>query len=432
MSLRVLISNLFVARGSGSEAVVELLADGLRRGGHHPMLYAPLLGPQATRMRARGHIVVDRLAALPAKPDVLHLQHTTPALMAMAAFPDVPAVFACHSAQFEVEAPRPHPQIRHWVAVDDLCRDRCLSRGVPAERLSVILNAVDMARFHARSSLPPKPARGLLLTKTFDQQALVRAVCVQAGIALDELGPATGRVSDRLEDELPYYDLVFATARMALEAASVGCAVVVGDGRGFAGMLTSDNLDAWRRLNFGAGLLSGPTTADGLRAAILEYDPADAALVTARLRAEAAVEPYVAAHLALYHAAMADPPPPAPAMAAATAAWLEEQLPSPTSRPWLDVAGEIGGFTAAPLEQAVRNSEQRNVESITAIAARQEAALAETTMALATAEARLIGRLEVRPEPPAAPWWRSLWRRTVPPVIRRPLYRWWHRLMGGL
>ena len=66
--------------------MVELLADALRRAGHAPMIFAPTLGPQAERMQARGHIVVDRLAMLPQRPDVMHLQHITPALMALVAF----------------------------------------------------------------------------------------------------------------------------------------------------------------------------------------------------------------------------------------------------------------------------------------------------------------------------------------------------------
>ena len=107
--MRVLITNLFLANNSGSEVVVELLADGLRRAGHQPMILSPVLGPQADRMRTRGHIIVDRVAALPAAPDVIHAQHVTVALSALAAFPETPAVFACHSANFEVEAPRPHP-----------------------------------------------------------------------------------------------------------------------------------------------------------------------------------------------------------------------------------------------------------------------------------------------------------------------------------
>ena len=392
----MLITNLYVARGSGSEAVVELLADGLRQAGHQPMLYAPTLGPQAVRMRSRGHVVVDRLAALPTRPDVLHLQHATPAAMALAAFPGVPAVFACHSALFEVEAPRLHPQIRFWVAVDDLCRDRCLSRGVPEDRLTVILNAVDMRRFLPRPALPAVPARGLMLTKTVGQQALLRAACAEAGIALDALGPATGRVSDRLEDELPQYDIVFATARMALEAAAVGCAVVVGDGRGYAGLLTSGNLDAWRRLNFGAGLLDRPMDAASLRAAIAAYDPTDTAIVTARLRAEAGAADYAAAHVALYAAALADPAPPTADLAGATASWLEDLLPSATPRAWQEVAGEVIGFAAAPLDHAVRGAVERLDAAIAGVAASQTAALAGAATMLADRQDAALATVATR------------------------------------
>src|SRR3954471_16865215 len=137
------------------------------------MIFAPTLGPQAERMQARGHIVVDRLALLPQPPDLMHLQHITPALMALVAFPDVPAVFTCHSATIELEAPRLHPQIRRYVAVDDFCRALCAKRGIADDRLSVILNAVDLQRFKTRPASPPRPKTALMLTKTFEQQHLV-------------------------------------------------------------------------------------------------------------------------------------------------------------------------------------------------------------------------------------------------------------------
>jgi hypothetical protein len=342
--LKVLITNLLVANFSGSESVVELLADALRRAGHQPMIFAPALGPQAERMRASGYIVVDRLASLPQRPDVMHLQHVTPALMALAAFPDVPAVFSTHSATFEIEAPRPHPQIRRFVAVDDLCRARALQRNISEDRLSVILNAVDLTRFSTRPPLPPKPKAALMLTKTWEQQSLVRAACAKAGLTLDELGPATREMSDQLERVLPRYDIVFATARMALEAAVVGCAVVVADGRGFAGMLGSENLQAWRRLNFGVGLLTAPVTSAALDAAIAAYDAFDAATVSAHLRTEASSDGYAAAYLELYAQAIAEGAPQDASQAAATAAWLEDLLPSAAPRAWLDVAGETGLF----------------------------------------------------------------------------------------
>jgi hypothetical protein len=340
--LRILITNLFVANFSGSETVVELLADALSRAGHAPMIFAPTLGPQAERMQARGHIVVDRLAMLPQRPDVMHLQHITPALMALVAFPDVPAVFTCHSATIEVEAPRFHPHIRRYVAVDDFCRARCLKRDIPKDRLSVILNAVDLERFKARPPLPPRPQAALMLTKTFERQNLVRAACAKAGLTLDELGPATGEMSDQLEKILPRYDIVFATARMALEAATVGCAVVVADGRGLAGMLRSENLQAWRRLNFGVGLLTAPVTAAALDAAIAAYDAADAAEVCRCLRLEASADDYAAAYLQLYGQAIGEAVVQDVSHAAATAVWLEDLLPSAAPRAWLDVARETG------------------------------------------------------------------------------------------
>lgn len=342
--MQVLITNLFVRDFSGSETVVELLADALSRAGHAPMIFAPTLGRQAARMQARGHIVVDRLALLPQRPDVMHLQHITPALMALAAFPDVPAVFSCHSATLELEAPRIHPQIRRFVAVDDWCRALCVKRDIPEDRLSVILNAVDMARFATRAPLPPKPKAALMLTKTLQQQSLVRAACAKAGLTLDELGPATREFSDQIEKVLPRYDIVFATARMALEAAAVGCAVIVVDGRGFAGMLGSENLQAWRRLNFGIGLLTAPVTAASLDAAIAAYDAADAAEVCDRLRAEASADVYAAAYLKLYAQAIDEGVAQEPSHAAATAAWLEDLLPTAAPRAWLAVAGETGLF----------------------------------------------------------------------------------------
>ena len=110
-------------------------------------------------------------------------------------------------------------------------------RGVPADRLSVILNAVDLERFRRRDALPVTPAKALLLSKNQGHRATVNAACAAAELELDELGPGFGRVVPDLENQLLRYDLVFATARMALEAAATGCAVVVCDERGFAGML---------------------------------------------------------------------------------------------------------------------------------------------------------------------------------------------------
>lgn len=434
--MRVLITNLYLANYSGSEVVVEMLADGLRRAGHAPMVLAPGLGPQAWRMRERGHVVVDRIAALPARPDVMHLQHTPVALTALAAFPETPAVFACHSAQFEVEAPRPHPQIRRFVAVDDLCRQRCLSRGVPEERLEVILNAVDLARFVQRPPLPVRPKRALLLTKNHAHIEAVRAACAEYGIELDELGAAVGRVSDKIEQELLAYDLVFATARMAIEAAAVGCAVIVCDARGFAGLLTSDKLGAWRKLNFGAGLLTRPTTIEALRGALAAYDSGDAARVTTRLRAEESVDGWAARHLALYQRAMEETSSPsAQECALATAMWAEDFAPSAGDRSWRTIAREIFLFEAEPTAAALAQLEARLATEFAHKAEPPADALVQMEARL-TAEftrhtgelAGQIARVEAA-QRPSAPL-RGLWRALVPHAVRAPLFQLRQRLLG--
>lgn len=365
--MRVLITNLYLANNSGSEVVVELLADGLRRAGHLPMVLAPTLGPQADRMRVRGHVVVDRIAALPAPPDIIHAQHVTVALSALAAFPETPAVFACHSGNYEVEAPRLHPQIRRWIAVDDLCRDRCLSRGIPPDRLSVILNAVDLERFSRRPSLPAKPRRALLLTKNEGHADAIRAACAAQNVELVTLGPAFGRVDHQIERELPNHDLVFATARMALEAAAVGCAVVVCDARGFAGLLTAERLPDWRRLNFGARLLARPTTHQLVADAIAAYDAQDASSVTDLLRAEASLTDCIVQHIAVYQAALSDPAPSPRDVAAATAAWIEDLAPMSRGRAWEIVAREQFGLESDALASAFVASQQRLVNEMTRV-----------------------------------------------------------------
>ncbi|KQS55390.1 hypothetical protein ASG17_04710 [Brevundimonas sp. Leaf363] len=346
-----------LARFSGTEVVVQHTADGLRRAGHEPVVYAPELGEQAESMRVQGHRVVDRLSAVPFRPDVIHAQHVTPTLMAMAAFPDTPVVHVCHSAMFHIERPILHPQIRRHVAVDQLCKERCLAAGVDPERLAVVYNPVDETRFARRGSLPAKPKRALLLTKTREQRKAVADACRVRGIELVELGRAVGRFSNRIEDELQGFDLVFATARMAIEAAAVGCAVVVGDGRGVAGMLTPDRWPTWRHNNLGAALLSQPVTAEAFGAAIDAYDAEQARAVGDAVRRDASLDGYIREMAAIYQSAIDDPALADPARTAmATASLLEDWLPSPAERTWRDVVSEMGWA-------ARRNAELREVEA---------------------------------------------------------------------
>ncbi|RUW61165.1 hypothetical protein EOA16_14435 [Mesorhizobium sp. M7A.F.Ca.US.008.03.1.1] len=368
--MRVLITNLFVSHNSGTEAVVELLADGLRGAGHQTMLLAPTLGDMADRMRRRGHHVVDRIAEIVEKPDIIHGQHLTPCLTALARFPDVPAVFSCHSAFFEVEAPMLHPQIRRWIAVDEACRAKCLSRGVPADKLDLIYNAVDLQRFKPRLPLPSRPAKGLLLTKNLEHQQAVREACSKRSIQLDELGPATGRFSHQLEKDLLEYDIVFATARMAIEAAAVGCSVVVCDARGFAGLLDTANMQAWRQMNLGVGLLTRPTTVENLTDAISRFDAGDAAKVSAYFRDVADVSHFVEEHIRVYSLAIqAGTNTTADERSLATACWIEEIGVSLSPRRWASIVKEMHGWEISPDQAALVELLRSNTKTLESNAA---------------------------------------------------------------
>ena len=370
--MRVLITNFVFGTRSGSENVAELLADALRVAGHHVMIFAPTLVDDAHWMIHTGHLVYNDINQIPYRPDVIHAHHVSPCFIAMARFPDVPVVYTCHSSTFELEAPMLHPQIRHYVAVDEACRDKCLSRGIPADRLTIVPNAVDARRFISRPLLPDRPGRALLLTKLSGVAEPVRGACAEKGIILDELGRGTSRFSHELERELPKYDLVFATARMALEAAFVGCAVIVCDARGFAGLLTFHNVASWRKNNFGVRLLIHPTTVSLLLEAIEHYDAKDAAKVTNYLHQHSPADKYASKYEKLYRSAIMAGSPDISALSAATGQWAQELVVTAEKRLWFRIASEMRWMPEAKtIVQILDQSKSEILSELHSVAERQ-------------------------------------------------------------
>lgn len=337
----VLLTNLVLAERSGTEVFTEMLADGLRRAGCRVVVHAPLCGPQAAAMRERGFIVVDRIAAVPVRPDVIHGHHLQPMLAALVAFPGVPGLFLCHDASAANSRPPRHPGLRRWLAVDALCRDRLVSEGVPRETVGVLPNPIDLRRLVPREPLPPRPRRALAYTKNVAHLPALRLACEEAGLELHELGRGAARFSDVPEKELATTDLVFATGRAALEASAAGAAVVVSDARGHAGFLTEETARAWLPWNLGRAILVHRPDANAFRAAIAAYDPGAATAVTAMVREAHDLDAQVARLIALYAGMIAEAPADHAAEAAAAAAAIEDLVPSPDRfRPWIGLARE--------------------------------------------------------------------------------------------
>ena len=301
---RVLITNVWLRGRAGTELYVRDLAGALLRRGYEPCVFSPQLGEVAAEIRGAGVVVTYDLATLTDEPDVLHCHHQYESIAALSRFPDRPGVYVQHgvAAHWLDETPL-HPRLLRHVAVDQLCLDRVLSAGVPADRTTIIANGVDTVRFVARDPLPPKPRRALVFSNYAGEQnyvPAVRAACARMGIELDVVGATAGTQATRPEELLPGYDLVFTKARGAIEAMSVGCAVIVTDAHGLAGLATSADLPEWRRWNFGRHLLTRTHDVDAICAEIDRFDPDDAALCRDHVRAHWSLDAMVDALVAEY------------------------------------------------------------------------------------------------------------------------------------
>ena len=113
---------------------------------------------------------------------------------------------------------------------------------------------------------------------------VVREACNRTGIDVDVAGSAMNTSVAAPESLLANYDLVFAKARCALEALSVGTAVILGDSAGSGPLVTTNQLEQLRRLNFGIRTLREQPNPDLLAQEISRYDATDAAEVSRRIR----------------------------------------------------------------------------------------------------------------------------------------------------
>jgi glycosyl transferase family 4 len=300
-ALTVLMTNMALSGRSGTEIQTRNIALELLRQGHKPLVYSPVLGPIATELREASIPVVTDLNNIAQPIHLVHGHHLPTTLIAVARFPESPAIFVCHDFTAWHDSPPLLPSIRRYVAVDEAVYDRLtLESGIPEDKVRILLNAADINRFVPGASLPRKPKRALAFAKNRGHIAAISAACADRGIELDVIGQAVGRIVDAPERLIPDYDLVFTSALSAMEAMASGRAVVVCDGRGLAGMCDVQRFAAWRRLNFGLRTLRQPLTQETIGAEIDRYDARQAAEVTAKLRSEGGLAAYVDQLTSLY------------------------------------------------------------------------------------------------------------------------------------
>lgn len=287
--MKILITNIRLAIRSGTEIVVRDLALRLSERQHEVAVYAPTIGMLAEELKDRRIAVVDDLSKLQFVPDVIHGHHTPTTGEAIIAFPNTPAIWICHSASAWFDAAPRFSQVLRTFAVDETCKARLVkSDGIPADKIEIRYNAVDLRRLQQRPlPLPAKPRRALSLVKHSGPETVIAEACRQAGLQFEAYGHGVGKPVDNIEQRCAEADIVFATARTALEAMASGAAVVLIDGRGFGGLVTTVNYDLGRRLNFGGGMLVEQPTLAALTDAIRTYDARDSEAVSQRVRQDA-------------------------------------------------------------------------------------------------------------------------------------------------
>lgn len=369
---RILMTNLYLAHRSGSEIATAELALALGRRGHQIAVFAPMLGPLAHSLREAGIVVVDDATKVPFRPDIIHAHHSPATAAALAAHPGVPAVFVSHGAIYWVERPPKLSRIVRCFAVTEWARELA-QVALPhlGGNVELLLNAVDLDRFQPRPPLPARPSRALILTKNAGHIPMVAAAAQAEGLTGEALGPGVGKEVDDLPRLLPDYDIVFATGRTALEAAAVGAAVVLVDEAGLAGMMTSEVLEAWRNAGFGLRLQNRPVTVEALRGEIARYDAADAAAVSASLRAVAGLET-LAVRVEGIHAEV-----------------LAEARTRPPADPRLEL-GELAAYlTVLTQEFAPAITAGARAGELSQIVLRQDRELAEAARTIAELQARI-------------------------------------------
>ncbi len=305
--MRVLIAGQSQTDIGGVQRYERELASWLLERGHLPIVYATDRGEAARELQRRTIPVTDDLNSITAPVDIIHGDGRLETMAALLHFPHVPAVFVAHG--WRTVPPR-FPRIGRYVAVDDTCADNLMTQhGIAPERISVLLNAVDIDLFRQREPLPPHPRRAVAFGNLAHELTFlpaIREACRQSSIELDVISAMANTSVAEPEEVLGRYDLAFAKAKCAMEAMSCGLAVILCSHAGLSGMVRSEDFDRLRRLNFGMRALQKPVTVENVLAELARYDPLDARAVSERIRATASSDSMHAALFAIYEEVIAE------------------------------------------------------------------------------------------------------------------------------
>jgi hypothetical protein len=296
--LRVTLCNVQLSTRTGTEIVTRDFALGLLKRGHEVSVLTQANGPIAQELRANNIQVTLNHLEIP-RPDVIHIHHNmTEALQLLQRYPDVPALSMCHDSRDDYTFAANHPSIKTLFGVSLACRLKVAAdTGIALDNIGTFHNYVDLEKMPLRQSpLPLLPAQWLFVGEKYpgdDMAEMLRNVADRFGARLRTVGPFAERHLNHVVENLaPHFvssDLVFASARCAIEAAATGAGVIVTDPRGIAGFLGPRPWRKWSDHNLGLGCFSKPVTPLSLAKSVLRWNPWKAAAVSNLVRQERAL-----------------------------------------------------------------------------------------------------------------------------------------------
>ncbi len=252
---------------AGTPTVTLTMYQELVRRGHDVTVYSPLGGKLEGQMNT-----VKSLAGL-SKPDVILAQHIPCAVSLRAAFPNIPLVFYTHGFVQEIEQPPPL-LANYYLAINEECRDNFVNKGVPADKITVVRDFVDMKRFKPTKPINQKLTNVLFISnyKKWKNYKVVDGACKKLGLKLICCGSPYGR-NYKIWEAINKADLVISWARGILEAMSCGRAALSFDRFEGDGYITADTYFEARQDNFSGRHFKYAYDADTLASEILKYDP---------------------------------------------------------------------------------------------------------------------------------------------------------------
>ena len=312
--MRILYTQRKLTDFAGTEMVTLDLARSMKKRGHEVAVYCPRPGKIGDLLAANGVPTVSQLSDVPWTPDFIHCHHQLPAIAALTAFTDTPALYVCHGARPWVEHPPLHPQIQTYIAVSQkLAAYIATKHNLSDSRIRTISNFVDMQRFNVVRKQSSNANRKAVLFGQYlrdEDVKLLEKACARNDIQLDKIGPAYNNLRPNPELFLPDYDFAFAVGRSALEAMACGCAVIPIMSLLAGQLVTTGNFNEWSEKNFSprffteADRISDTWLADQLAT----YNPGETAKVTEKVREEYSLEKAVDKFEALYKELATKPP----------------------------------------------------------------------------------------------------------------------------